>query len=362
MGVFKRTRVTKDGGSNQYWYIRYRVNGEDKYDSVGRIPLVTKTQARTLLEDRRRQVRLGQFDMIKTKIPTLMEFSGEYLAYVRNVVQKRSWSRDELSLKHLNGFFGDRRLSEITPKDIDDYKESRLASVAPATVNRELEVLKHSFNLADRWGKFFGKNPVSRAGMLPLNNQVERILTCKEEERLLEVSPSHLGDIIICALNTGMRKGEVLSLRWDNIDLENGVITLQASNTKSKRIRKIPTNSTLRTTLLKLRLKTSGSEYVFLSSDDKPYTRQDSLNRVFIGALNHAGIKGLRFHDLRHTFATRAVESGCSIVALSKVLGHADIKTTMRYAHPDNSINDLVEKVANFGKDGYQSGYQKNQA
>ena len=359
MGVFKRTRVHKYGREVDYWYIRYSLGyGKRRVESIGPVGQATKTLARSVLEERRRQVRLGTLGMAKVAIPTLNEFAGEYLSYVKDTVKKRSWARDELCLKHLKGFFGDKKLSEIMPKDIDDYKETRLIKVAPATVDRELGVLRHLFNLADRWGRFFGKNPVSQAGLLLPNNQVERVLTFEEEGKLLEVSPPHLKAIIVCALNTGMRKGEIISLEWASVDLENGVITLEASNTKSNKTRRIPINAPLRSLLLELRLKSGGNDHVFLNSDSKPYKRHDSINQVFRKALKMADIKGLRFHDLRHTFASRAIEAGASIVALSKVLGHASLATTMRYAHPDKSLSELVEKVANFKQDGHQNGYQ----
>jgi integrase len=286
--------------------------------------------------------------MIGTQIPTLSEFTGEYIKHVRDVVKKRSWERDTFCLKYLKAVFGERKLSDITPKDIDDYKESRLADVAPATVNRELEVLRHLFNLAERWKKFFGKNPVSQAGLLPLNNQLERILTPEEEERLLACSSPPLRAILTCALNTGMRKGEIISLRWSNVDLENNVITLEHTNTKSKKTIRIPINFKLRKLLLQQKLKSGGSDYVFLSSNGNPYKRHDSLKQAFGGACRRAEIKGLRFHDLRHTAATRMVEEGVGIDKVSKILGHSSINMTMRYSHPDDSLKDAVEKLGNY--------------
>ncbi|MGE5443321.1 MAG: site-specific integrase [Ignavibacteriales bacterium] len=210
-------------------------------------------------------------------------------------------------------------------------------------------------NLAERWKKFFGKNPVSQAGLLILNNQVERILSPEEEERLLACSSPQLRAILICALNTGMRKGEIISLKWSNVDLDSNVITLEATNTKSKKARKIPINSKLRKTLLEEKLKGGGSEYVFLNSNGSPYKRQGSLKQAFGGACRRAGIEGLRFHDLRHTAATRMVESGAKIVAVSRILGHADLKTTMRYAHPEDSLKEAVETLANFASPTDQS-------
>ncbi|MGE5443320.1 MAG: hypothetical protein ACM3SR_01805 [Ignavibacteriales bacterium] len=119
--VFVRTRTHKDGKKADYWVIEYRVSGKPRRETLGRVGVVTKTIARELLKKRELQVKLGQWDMIDAKIPTLNEFANEYLKYVKDVAKKRSWSRDVLSLKYLKGFFGERKLSEITPKDIDDY-------------------------------------------------------------------------------------------------------------------------------------------------------------------------------------------------------------------------------------------------
>jgi len=137
-------------------------------------------------------------------------------------------------------------------------------------------------------------------------------------------------------------------LSWDNVDKENNIITIEHINTKSKKTRKIPINSRLRKILLEQRLKVGSSNYVFLSSKGSPYKRHDSLNQAFRGACKRAGITNFRFHDLRHTSATRMIETGASIVAVSRILGHADLKTTMRYAHPENSLKDAVENLSNF--------------
>ncbi|HLE24578.1 MAG TPA: site-specific integrase [Thermodesulfobacteriota bacterium] len=186
--------------------------------------------------------------------------------------------------------------------------------------------------------------------MLTENNQDERILTPEEEVRLLNFGSPELRAILVCALNTGMRKSEILTLKGSNVDLESNVITLEHTNTKSKKTRRIPINSVLRKLLLEQKLKGGGSEYVFLSSNGNPYKRHDSLKQAFNGALRRAEIKGLRFHDLRHTAATRMIESGASIVAVCRILGHADLKTTMRYAHPEDSLKEAVECLANFKK------------
>lgn len=329
------------------WVIEYRErNGRLKRESVGKKGVMTKTLAKAIINKREQAVKLGQEDMLDADIPSLEDFAKEYLSYVRDTVKKRSWKRDELCLRHLIDFYKGRILSDIKPQDVDDYKTSRLSEVSPATVNRELEVLRHLFNLADRWSKFFGKNPASRAGLLPLNNKKERILSLDEERKLFAACDSYLRNIIVMALYTGMRKGEIITLKWDNVDLESGLITIDQTNAKSKKTRRVPINSAVRRLFLEQRLKSARSDYVFLSSRGTPYLRQDSLNRAFMLALKKAEISGLRFHDLRHTAATRMIELGASIVAVKEILGHASLDMTMRYSHPNESLKTALEGLS----------------
>jgi len=330
------------------WVGEYRDRGKIKRKTFGNKRIITKTMAREMLNKIEQQVKLGQYDMLDNEVPTLTDFAENYLSYVRDTIKKRSWKRDELCLKHLRTFYKGRQLSEIKPHDVDDYKSSRLNEVSPATVNRELEVLRHLFNLADRWNKFFGKNPVSRAGLLPLNNQKERILSLDEEKRLLTSCDTYLRNIIITALYTGMRKSEIISLKWENIDLDSNIITIDQTNSKSKKARRMPINTVVRRLLLEQRLKSAVNDYVFLSSKGTPYLRQDSLNRAFKLALQKAEIKGLRFHDLRHTAATRMIESGYSIVAVKEILGHSSLDMTMRYAHPNESLKNALEGLCGY--------------
>lgn len=330
------------------WVGEFKDRGKLKRKALGKKGVVTKTIAREMLKKIEQKVKLGQYEMLDAVIPSIEDFAKDYMSYVRDTVKKRSWDRDELCLNHLNNFFKARRLSDIKPQDIDDYKASRLSEVSPATVNRELQVLRHLFNLADRWNKFFGKNPVSISGLLTVNNQKERILSIDEERRLIASCELYLRNIIITALYTGMRKGEILTLKWDNVDFESGLITIDQTNSKSKKMRRIPINSIIRKLLLEQRLKSAGNEYVFFSSIGAPYKRHDSLKRAYSLALNKAGIEGLRFHDLRHTAATRMVELGCSIVAVKEILGHSTLDMTMRYAHPNESLRTALEQLSNY--------------
>ncbi len=145
------------------WVGEYKDRGKVRRKTFGRKGVITKTLAKEMLRRLERQVKLGQYEMLDAEIPTFNEFSIEYLTHGKEVLKKRSWWRDVYGLKHFVLLFGDRRLSEITPKDVDDYKRIRLKDVAPSTVNRELQCVRSLFNLAKRWNKFFGNNPVSEA-------------------------------------------------------------------------------------------------------------------------------------------------------------------------------------------------------
>ena len=315
--------------------------------SVGKVGQITKTVARQYENDLKKKLRPGQLDMLQAEIPTLNEIKDEYLTYVRDVKKKRSWTRDAELLKPLCKIFGSKKLSDISTKDIEEFKSVRIKEVSPATVNRSLSVLRHLINLAKRWKKFFGENPVSIAGMLEENNLVERILSPEEQGRLIEASIGYLRPIISTALNTGMRRGEILGLKWSDVDMDTGLITVSQTNSKSKKQRKIFINRILRKELAELKLKSGGNEFVFLSDKGR---RLKEVKNGFDAACRRAGIEGLRFHDLRHTPATRMIESGGSIVAVCKILGHSDIKTTMRYTHPESSLKEALENLANFDK------------
>ncbi|MGH7800985.1 MAG: tyrosine-type recombinase/integrase [Thermodesulfobacteriota bacterium] len=329
------------------WVGEYKDRGKIRRKTFGKKGVITKTMAKEMLKKIEQKVKLGQYDMLDAEIPTLLEFSKTYIVHVRDTIQIRSWYRYEYGLRRLIELYGDKKLSEITPKDVDDYKTLRLRDAKPATVNREIATLRQIFNLAKRWNKFFGENPVSISKLLPEHNQKERILSYEEETKLFSLGNPCLRAIIITALNTGMRKTEILTLKWFNVELENGVITIDQTNTKTKKTRRIPINSTMRKLLREQKLRCGGSEHVFLSQAGTPYKFHDSLKGAFERTCKKAGITGLRFHDLRHTAATRMIEAGASIVAVSKILGHSDIKMTMRYSHPDNSLKEAVELLTN---------------
>ena len=255
---------------------------------------------------------------------------------------KRSWSRARLSLDHLKRAFKGRMTSEITKLRIDEYKDKRLERVDGPTINRELGTLSHLFSKAVGWGHA-ASNPVKGIKRYPENEPVNRPLTREEEPRLLAAASKRLRAIILIALNTGMRRNEILSLRWGNINLPEGQIELEARNTKGgKKKRLVPLNSAA---VEALRTLPHAHDLLFQSPTRKGHIKD--VKTAFHAACEKAGIEGLRLHDLRHTFGTRLGERNVDIITIKNLMGHSRIEMTMRYAHSsEDSQRRAVEKLA----------------
>jgi len=253
---------------------------------------------------------------------------------------KRSWRRIRLSLDHLKRAFKGRMVSEITKLRIDEYKDKRLERVDGPTINRELGTLSHLFSKAVGW-RHAAANPVKGIMRYPENEPINRPLTREEEPRLLAAASRRLRAIILIALNTGMRRNEILSLRWGNINLSEGQIELEAGNTKAKKKRLVPLNATA---VAALRTLPRTHDLLFRSPTRKGHIKD--VKTAFHAACEKAGIDDLRFHDLRHTFGTRLVEAGVDIVTVQKLMGHSRIEMTLRYAHSsEDSQRRAVAKL-----------------
>ena len=174
-----------------------------------------------------------------------------------------------------------------------------------STVNRYLAILKRLYNVAIEWG-YAKENPVRHVKLFPENdNLMERILTHEEEDRLFEAASEHLRPILVVALNTGMRRGEILNLHWHQVDLYSKEIRVE--KTKSRKSRVVDINSVLFKEFSRLKNERQNSPYVFPNPETgKPYKK---LQTSFTGACRRAGIVGLRMHDLRHYAEFRTMPS-----------------------------------------------------
>jgi integrase len=256
-------------------------------------------------------------------------------------IHKKSWKNDELHFRVLRPFFNGKMLSEITPEQIANFKVARAAEVSNSTTNRDVSFLKMALNLAVDWGKL-EKNPAARVKMLPEPPSIERILTADETQRLLAAAGPRLKPILVTALGTGMRRGELFALKWVDIDFDHGMIYVRMS--KSNKSRKIPVGPTVLATLQAL---PRWSEFVF--PGQKQGRPLQSISRSFKTACADAKIEGFRLHDCRHTYATELLDRGVEIMTVSRILGHSSIMMTAKYLHTSAERFRLAaEKIEEF--------------
>jgi len=280
-------------------------------------------------------------------------FSEVYLRDYAAVEKARSYRTDLGNMKGLNEFFKDVELREITPMMIQNFRAWRLSKGnSKATVNRYIALLKRMLNLAIE-ENYLEQNPARRIKFYSeKDNMRTRTITKDEEIRLLDNSAEHLRSIIVVALNTGMRLSEILNLHWDRVNLKTRLI--KVDRTKSGKVRYIPINDTLYCELWAIKNQNGQSSYLFISpSSGKQLT---TIKTAFNAACRRAGITGLRFHDLRHSFATRLVEKGVDLITVKELLGHSSVKITERYTH---SYGEQKEKAVELLNDIAIGGAKK---
>jgi len=259
------------------------------------------------------------FETAKAKRITFREMAEKYIS-------KYEKSRDSHTLKRLLPAFGHLTLYEITTDLVSDYRSERLKTVKPATVYQELSLMRRMFNVARREWKWTRDNPVADLSFSVGNrNARERWLTQEQEQLLLDcaTNPAWLRPLLIFALHTGMRKGEILNLKWKEVNFISKIVTVLKSKNGEKR--SIPMSKTLYNTLQDIKVRDISGRVFPISNR--------SLREAFKTALERAGIEDFRIHDLRHTFATRLVQNGVDLYKVKELLGHKTIAMTMRYAH-----------------------------
>lgn len=317
-GLFKRGNV---------WWIRYAgIDGRIVRESSGSARF---REAEALLIQRRNDIKEGK----QPEVKRISNHSFNELAeqYKRWAERQRSYKSKRGFINQLADAFGNLPLRRFNSMLVEQYQTDRTQKGnKPATVNRLVATLKHMFSKAVEWDMVEEQTlkRIRKAKLLEENNRRLRYLSKEECQVLLSVCYKHLGPIVVCALHTGMRKGEILNLQWDNVDLKHGFILLDV--TKNGERREIPINDTLRTTLSSL-VRRIDVPYVFYDpATGKPY--QD-VKRSFNTACRKAKIRNFRFHDLRHTFASHLVMAGYDVTTVKELLGHKTLTMTLRYAH-----------------------------
>lgn len=328
---------------------------------------VTKTEARDRLREalkERETLTIGGKFHPQTKFSTLMEW---YLkSYVtaptyrgdRKISGLRSGKTIKTNAKPLVDYFSDAAIGRIGHTDLETYKNERLGKPTVrnkgirsiASVNRELALARRVFGIAEREGWIL-RSPFRKGDTLISQadeRRGTRVLPTEEEKKLLEACTGkrkHLAAIIVCALDTGMRRGEILSLQWGDVDLETRRITLSALNTKTLRSRTLPISNRLYCELAWL--------FTHKDEDEPRVFGFGEVKRAFNAACKDAklnrGTDGLSFRCLRRTAATRWLQAGIPRDLVSKLLGHSsDTQITYRhYLAVDENTLAQVEKILN---------------
>jgi integrase len=314
---------------------RYRVSVKTAGKAVTRFTH-SLTVAKELENALRGDLQRGKHAIyIKIRVPTLNDLWDRYLPWAKE--NKRSWADDASRYEqHIRPALGRLPLDKITPLAIERMKSNlkrertrRGEPYAPATVKHVLVIIRRLFNLARRWAIYPGPNPMELVSMPKIDNTTIRFLSDDELTRLLKVLDGwpcrESVDIVKFAMLTGLRKGEILGLRWNAVDLENGYIRLVAP--KGGRTVTLPISDAASDVL---RGRARVYAWVF---PGRGGGRRTDFAKPFARIMTAAGIGSFRFHDLRHNYASQLASAGVPLATIMQLLTHKEIKTTMKYAH-----------------------------
>jgi len=236
-----------------------------------------------------------------------------------------SWSLHGTYHRHV--LKSEAKAKALLEKALADIKEKDVLS--KKALDEVIGRLKRLFNLCLEWG-LCTKNPAAKIKLFREDDRRYRYLSEDEEERLLAACVPYMRRIVTFALHTGMRRGEILGLRWQDVDFRNRVAIIPASRSKSKKDRCIPLNGVAISVLNELPRPLAQEGLIFGNTAGG---QQANIKRYWNKALVAAGIENFHFHDLRHTYASRLVTAGVDLAVLRELLGHADFTMTLRYAH-----------------------------
>ncbi len=332
------------------WQMRFTVNGK-------KIRMSSKTTnkkiAQKIYDKIKGQIAEGSFQITPERTRLNFDEMVDEFLEKHSKVEKASYERDMYIGKNLKKYFKSTPLDQITPYDIKCWRQWRCKHttnkgtlVSKATLNRELAFMKTMFNMAVEWN-YLDENPAIKLKLLRGEKKRMRFLNSEEVDRLLEHSADHLKPIVITAISTGMRRGEILDLKWKHVDLEHRFLRVVKS--KNSGSRDVPINDFLYGTLVGLEKSRRLGNYVFCKEDG---SRRKCIKEAFNKVSRDAGLGDLWFHDLRHTYASLTASGGCDIITLKNLLGHKTLAMTQRYAH---FIPDKHEKAKQIMQDFWSS-------
>lgn len=358
MSVRRRSYRDPDTGKVQEaWMVDVKFRHPD--GRVERFRKIAPVNTRRGAEHYEREVRhrllLGQ--SIQTnkevepskRIPTFKTFSEEFLSNYAMAHNKPSEIHNKKTMLngHLIPAFGTKRLDTITTRDVEAYVAKKLQSgLKPKTVNNQIAVLSRMFRIAKKW-EIVEKIP--EVTFLKVQLPEFDFLDFMESERLITGTDPEWETMIVLACRTGLRIGELRALRWQDVDLVAGKLTVRQAVWKTEiglpkggRSREIPLSDDAKTVLLSHRHLRS--KLVFCNADGSMLTKEQ-LKWPLWRACKKAGLREIGWHVLRHTFASQLVMMGVPLKVVQEYLGHADIQMTMRYAHLSPDVKRDAVKV-----------------
>ncbi len=328
----------KSPNCEHHWFYDFRVN-RMRYRNT--TETANKQDAKNIEARERSRVLDGRHQIRQQPDVTFKTFGNTYLTdYAEQ--HKRSVERDREILKVLGRAFGSLILHEITAHRIEQFKRERLTGkwrghkhkgaekpIQPGTVNRELDTLRGVFSKAVEWG-YLVEHPMRRVKRLRVDNRRTRILTADEQSRLLAACPRKLGRMVTLALMTGARIGELLALRW--VDLEAGELVFL--ETKNGRTRRLPIGPGLRAVFDAI--PHTSSEWVFTNTRTHDRYTVNGVAHSFKRAVLRAGIGSgdVTLHTLRHTALSQMIAGGLDDYTVMEVSGHSSTRMLARYTHP----------------------------
>jgi site-specific recombinase XerD len=301
----------------------------------------------------------------KAKHKLLSEFLTAFLSYAEGSFSKGTVAIYKATLRNFIKYIGDFPLANYTPQHFDIYKTERQKPVKvitvkdghkterekivrPVTVNIELRTLRAFFNTALRW-KLLESNPF-KVQLVRIPENKPTFLTKQDFQKLLSVIEEHwLKEVIVFAVSTGLRRGELVNLKWESVDLSRKLLYIESSatfRTKAGRMRIIPLNETA-FFLLQSKQGKDTSGYAFSLNDKKLHA--DWITHLFKRYVRQVNLsnQSIHFHSLRHSFASWLAQDGTSVYVIKDLLGHSDVKTTQIYSHlQPESLHSEVNKIS----------------
>ena len=329
---------------NGRYYVVYSLeNGNRKTVSTG---THLKSKANNFLTHLQRKLEEEKKQIVRPI--QIKEFGFYYLRQREAHFTEKTIKVYQTTFKYLEDYFGNIQISEITQNKLEEYFNNRIKTSSIFASRRDMINISSAFNYAVNNG-FLLTNPCKGIKRYKLPERQPLFYSKEDFSKLIDaIDNQDLKDLVLFAVNTGMRQMELITLEWRQINFDENFLTLdnQVHITKSKRIRTIPLNSTC-IEIVKRRLATAPNDCKNVFTFSGIPIEQKWLSKKFKTYVIKAKVNNkLNFHSLRHTNASWLVQSGISIYLVSKLLGHADIKTTEIYAHLRredlrNAVNQL---------------------